>query len=114
MSLDKLNTQTRIVEIELQGKKFNAKLDFETIAKIQKMLKEDGNYMKFQDMFVAISEQDFSVLVPFIICSIQRCHPQLKGSYIKDLLTFDEIENVFEKLGELVEYSMPKNTDEKK
>lgn len=109
-----LNIENKIVEIKLHGKTFNAKLDFATISNVQKALKKEDNYLKFADIFTAISEQDFSVIVPFITCCIQRCHPQLKDSYLKDYLTFDAIDEIFEATAKLMEVSLPQGTEEDK
>lgn len=110
----KLNVQNSTTQIKLGDKIFNAKLDFLTIANIQKQLKKDGQNCTFQEMFEGIANQDFSILVPFLVQSIKRVHPQLKDDYIVDFLNFENIEAIFEGLSELIEASMPKETDKKK
>lgn len=107
-----LNVQNTVTEIVLGDKKFNCKLDFLTIANIQKRLKKDGNACTFQQIFEGIGNQDFSILVPFLVCSIQRVHTNIKEDYILELLTFDNLEVIFEGLTQMIDASMPKDKTE--
>lgn len=107
-----MNIKNKTIDITLSGKKFKMKFDFETIANIQSELKKKGLSYKFTDLFKGIEEQDFSIIVPIVVHSIRRVHPQIEAHSIKDLLTLDESETIIEALVELIDASMPKNEEE--
>lgn len=109
-----MNIKNKTIDITLQGKKFKMKFDFETIANIQSELKKKSLNYKFTDIFKGVEEQDFSIIVPMVVHSIRRVHPQVSADTIRDLLTIDESETIIEALVNLIDVSMPKNTEDVK
>lgn len=109
-----MNIKNKITEITLGEKTYKMKFDFETIARIQAELRKNGLPYKFFEIFESLESQDFSVILPLIVHSIQRMHPQVKKEIIIDALGFDNLETVIQALLELIENSMPKNDDVKK
>lgn len=103
-----MNIQNKIVEVTLNEKTFKMKFDFETIANIQSELKAKNIPCKFYELFKGIEEQDFSIIVPVMVHSIRRVHPNVSAETIKDLLTFDTLETVIEALVNLIDVSMPR------
>lgn len=109
-----MNIKNKITEITLNENTYKMKFDFETIARIQAELRKNGLPYKFFEIFEALEAQDFSVILPLIIHSIQRMHPQVKRETIINALSFDNLEVVVNALLELIENSMPKNNEEAK
>lgn len=109
-----MNIKNRIVEITLDGKTFKMKFDMETIANIQQELKKKDMDYKFTDIIKGIQEQDFSIMLPVIVHSIKRMHPQIEARNIKELLTLDAFESVVTAMVNLIDASLPTNTEEAK
>lgn len=102
-----MNIKNKIVKITLNDRTFNMKFDMETIANLQATLKKQGLAYKLSDIFQAVQEQDFSVIVPLLCACIKRIHTQISDDTIKDLLTFDNMEEIVNKLVELIDASIP-------
>lgn len=94
-------------KIELKGQKYRARLDFLTLGKVQANLKKQGIKLTFQQVFEEIEAQDFTVISEVVIQSILRIHPQVPREQIEEGLDFNEIENVFTFLADLVEKALP-------
>ena len=109
-----MNVKNKIVQIQLGNTSFNMKFDFETIAKVQTELKKSGNSYKFFEIFEGLEAQDFSIIVPLFVACIQRMHPQVKAETIKNYMDFENLEVILNSLLELIEASMPKNSEEDK
>lgn len=109
-----MNIKNTITEIKLDETSYKMKFDFETIARIQAELKKNGMGYKFFEIFEGLENQDFSIIVPLFVHSVQRMHPQIKAETIKAHMTFDNLEVILNSLMELIENSMPKNSEEDK
>ena len=106
-----MNIRNNVTEIKLDNTSYKMKFDFETIARIQAELKKNGIPYKFFEIFEGLENQDFSIIVPLFVHCIQRMHPQIKAETIKVHMTFDNLEVILNSLMELIENSMPKNTE---
>lgn len=102
-----MNIKNKIVKITLCEKTFNMKFDMETIANLQTTLKRQKLEYRLSDIFKGVQEQDFSIIVPLLCASIRRVHTQVSEDSIKDLLTFDNIDEIVAKLVELIDASLP-------
>lgn len=109
-----MNIKNKIVKITLDSKIYSMKFDMETIANLQAELKKKSLNYKLADIFSAVQEQDFSVIVPLLCACIRRVHPQVSEDSIKDLLTFDNLDEIITKLVELIDASLPKAEEDSK
>ena len=109
-----MNIRNNVTEIKINGTSYKMKFDFETIARIQADLKKNGLPYKFYEIFEGLENQDFSIIVPLFVHCVQRMHPQVKTETIKGHMTFDNLEVILTSLMELIENSMPKNSEEDK
>ena len=109
-----MNIKNKIVKITLNEKTFSMKFDMETIANLQATLKKKGLAYKLSDIFQAVQEQDFSIIVPLLCSSIRRVHTQVSEDTIKDLLTFDNLDEIVAKLVDLIDASLPSAPEDSK
>ena len=101
------------ITIELNNNVYEGKLDFATLGKIQANLKKElGQAITIQEIFEGVSNQDFAVINEIVVCSIQRCHKQIKRENILEKMNFKNMENIFKFITELFEDAIPQ--EEKK
>jgi len=93
--------------VEFKEQKYRAILDFLALGKVQTELKKQGIKLTFQQIFKEIEEQNFAVISEIVVQSILRVQPQIPREQIEEHLTFDELENVFTFLADLVEKALP-------
>ena len=102
------------VEIELNGKKYKARLDLLCIAEAQYYFKSRGNKLTVPQMFEAIQEEDYMVICNLIIFAIKSCNPSVKMYDIYDSLKFANRHKITEQLILLINKAMPENDEEDK
>lgn len=96
-------------EILLEGQKYEGKLDFGTLAKVQAELKkETGAGYTIQEIFEGVQNQDFMVINQIVVCAIQRVHKQVKANSIVEKMNFNNMEEIFKFIADLFEDAMPK------
>ena len=101
--------------ITLQGKEYQAKLDFGTLGRVQVGLRKNYDLkLGFQQIFTEVQAQNFAVISELIVQSILRVHKQLTRENIEEKLTLDELENAFTFIAQLIEASLPKTDNKKK
>jgi hypothetical protein len=96
-----------IAKLELKGQTYRARLDFLSLGKAQANLKKQGFKYTFKEIFEAVQEQDFTVITEVVIESVLRIHPQIPRATLEDALDFDELENVFTFVADLIEKALP-------
>lgn len=101
--------------ITLQGKEYQAKLDFTSLAKVQAALRKYYDLkLKFPEIFQEFANQNVAVITEIAIQSILRVHSQFKREAIEDLLTLDIMEEVVTFVSDLITAAMPDNDNKKK
>ena len=102
------------VEIELNGKKYRARLDLLAIAEAQYYFRSRGNKLTVPQMFEAIQEEDYMVICNLIIFAIKSCNPSVKMYDIYDLMKFANRHEITSQLITLINKAMPQEDDDKK
>ena len=100
------------ITIELNGQVYEGKLDFATLGKIQANLKKElGQAITIQEIFEGVSNQDFAVINEIVVCSIQRCHKQIKRENILEKMNFNNMEVIFKFITDLFEDAIPQEEE---
>ena len=104
-----------IVEIELNEKKFKARLDLLALSEAQFYFKQRGlKDITIPSIFKGIEEENYFIICNLLIFCIKSVNPQLKMLDIYADLKFADRNKVVEALISLINQSMPKNDDDKK
>lgn len=103
------------IDIVLNGKKYQARMDFMCLANTQFYLEnEKGKFYTVPQLFKRLTEDDLTVIAAILTESVLRIHPQLSKEAIWDNLKYAEINTIREAIGELIKASMPQNKDDDK
>lgn len=102
-----------IIEIELNNKKYRARLDFGAIAEAQWNLMKVKKNLTAIEMFDLASKNNYKVISNIIIESIKRCHPQLTEEDILEDMKLREHSNIRNQVIRLFSASLP-SADKKK
>ncbi len=103
------------IEIVLNEKKYQARLDFMCIAETQWYLDTvRGKFYTVPNLMKGLSEDNLMIIGEILIQAILRCHPQLSRDVIYENLKFQELNTIREAIGELIKASMPQNKDDDK
>lgn len=103
------------IEVVLNEKKYNARLDFLALANTQWYLEsEKGKFFTVPNIMKGLSEDNLTVIGALLIESILRCHPQLSREVIYENMKFNELNIIREAIGELIKASLPQDDDDKK
>lgn len=103
-----------IIEIQLNDKKYRARLDMGAIAEAQWNLKQVQENMGVAEMFDLVKKENYKVINNLIIESIRRCHPQLKTGNILEDMKLHERNNITLHVFSLMKASLPASDDDKK
>lgn len=101
-----------VIEIKLNGKSYNARLDMGAIATAQNNLQKLKENITVVEMFDLVKKDNYSVINNIIISSIQRMHSQLSNEQILENMKLYERNNIKLYVYELIKASLP--TDDKK
>lgn len=103
------------IEVTLNGKKYQAKMDFYCLANAQWYFKQEKNvFLTVPQMIEGISKDDLSVMGEILIQAILRVHTQLSRETIQEQMKFNELNIIRQALGDLVTASLPQSDDKKK
>lgn len=102
-----------VVEINLNGQIYRAKLDMGAIAKAQWNLMKLKENMTIVQMFELVQKENYMVINTLLIESIKRCHAQLSDENILANMKIKERNIIIESVIELFKVSLPKD-DKKK
>lgn len=104
-----------IVEIELNGQKYKARLDLLCIAESQFYFKTRGmKDITVPKMFEEIQSENYMVICNLIIFAIKSVNPNVKMYDIWDKLKFANRNEVTSQLIELINKAMPQDEEEDK
>ena len=103
------------IEIELNEKKYKARLDLLCLAESQFYFKSRGmKDITIPKIFQAIQEEDYMVICNLIIFAIKSVNPSVKMYDVWADLKFAQRSEVTSQLIELINRSMPENNEEDK
>lgn len=102
------------IEIEVNGSKYEAKLDMGAIAEIQHKLREIKENVTVVEIFDLANKDNYKAINTIVIESIRRCHRQLSYESILDNLKLNDIQSIRQYVADLMVASLPSNEDKKK
>lgn len=102
------------IEIEINEKKYFARLDLLALAEFQFYCKSRNSKMTIPQMFESIQDEDYFVICNLLVFCIKSCNPSLKMANIYEDLKFTKRREVTSALIDLINASMPKEDDKKK
>ena len=103
------------IEVTLNGKKYQAKMDFYAIANTQWFFKTEKKlFLTVPQIIEGISKDDLSIMGELLMQSIIRVHPQLTREVLMENMKFNELNIIRQALGDLVTASLPQSDDKKK
>ena len=103
------------IEVTLNEKKYQARMDFKAIAETQWTLDtERGKFLTVPNIIKGLVDGNLVIIGELLIQCILRCHPQLNHEILYENMKYAELRNINDAVGELIKASLPQDKDDKK